>query len=633
MRYLGSIKKLTSILLTKSGFNVTLSASTASASTEFQLPAAGGGTKAIVTEDASQTLSNKDINANDNTISNIADANIVAAAGIDVTKLASGDVDNTEFSYLDGVTSSIQTQLGNKQDTSEKGAADGYASLDSGGKVPAAQLPSSLLTLEGTWNATTNTPTLVDGTGDPGMVYLVTVAGSQDLGSGSQTFAVGDWVLYNASDVWQQSNNSTSVASVNGYTGVVTLSKSDVALGNVDNTSDASKNSAAVSLTNKLSIVVDNLVLDGNSVSSITGPLSLESEVTAPVNITAGTDVIISAGSGDSIFLMSDTILRPGKALRIQEPAGGPRAIDIVIPNTIAASRTLTLPDADGTVALVPGSGVVRSSGSALSAGAVSLTSEVSGVLPVANGGAGTPGANGTVFTVVAGVPTWAASAAGVPIGSVIATFPHLTGAYDCTALPATGADANGFVQCNGTALSDGTSPMNGVTIPNINNDIFIRGNVTSGSSGGASSVTLSVGNLPSHNHDMGHGHSHTIGTNSTGSGHGHGHSLSADAVGNHSHGGSTGGTSTQASPAGVFAAPGATYGQTSSASHSHSISPDGGHGHPISGTVGGSDGGHTHGITGGVTSMTGNTGLTGSATSFNIIPPYITARYIMRVK
>lgn len=41
------------------------------------------------------------------------------------------------------------------------------------------------------------------------------------------------------------------VASVNTRTGAVTLTASDVALGNVDNTSDATKNAAAVTLTNK----------------------------------------------------------------------------------------------------------------------------------------------------------------------------------------------------------------------------------------------------------------------------------------------------------------------------------------------------------------------------------------------
>ena len=48
---------------------------------------------------------------------------------------------------------------------------------------------------------------------------------------------------------WDTDNDS--VTSVAGKTGVVTLVKGDVGLGNVDNTSDATKNSAAATLTNK----------------------------------------------------------------------------------------------------------------------------------------------------------------------------------------------------------------------------------------------------------------------------------------------------------------------------------------------------------------------------------------------
>ena len=40
--------------------------------------------------------------------------NISNSAAIDAVKIASGSVDNTEFGYLNGVTSSIQTQLNNK---------------------------------------------------------------------------------------------------------------------------------------------------------------------------------------------------------------------------------------------------------------------------------------------------------------------------------------------------------------------------------------------------------------------------------------------------------------------------------------------------------------------------------------
>ncbi|MEA9357952.1 tail fiber domain-containing protein [Bacteriovorax sp. PP10] len=45
----------------------------------------------------------------------ITDADVNAGANITATKLGTGAVDNTEFNYLDGVTSSIQTQLTGKQ--------------------------------------------------------------------------------------------------------------------------------------------------------------------------------------------------------------------------------------------------------------------------------------------------------------------------------------------------------------------------------------------------------------------------------------------------------------------------------------------------------------------------------------
>ena len=113
------------------------------------------------------------------------------------------------------------------------GAASGIATLDGGGKVPVSQLPSSLMSYEGTWNANTNSPTLADGTGNAGDVYIVSVAGTQDLGSGNITFAVGDWVIYNGA-TWEKSVNSNAVVSVNGFTGVVVLDTDDVAEGSTN---------------------------------------------------------------------------------------------------------------------------------------------------------------------------------------------------------------------------------------------------------------------------------------------------------------------------------------------------------------------------------------------------------------
>jgi hypothetical protein len=121
------------------------------------------------------------------------------------------------------------------------GLANGVATLDSGGKIPASQLPSSVMEYKGTWNASTNTPTLADGTGDNGDVYLVNVAGSQDLGSGTISFAVGDWVVYNGT-IWQKSLNSNAVASVFGRTGTITAQEGDY---NIDQLGDVAITSAA----------------------------------------------------------------------------------------------------------------------------------------------------------------------------------------------------------------------------------------------------------------------------------------------------------------------------------------------------------------------------------------------------
>jgi hypothetical protein len=63
--------------------------------------------------DDSAILTNKKIDADYNTISNIANSEIKTAAGIDASKIADGSVSNTEFQYLDGVTSNIQDQIDN----------------------------------------------------------------------------------------------------------------------------------------------------------------------------------------------------------------------------------------------------------------------------------------------------------------------------------------------------------------------------------------------------------------------------------------------------------------------------------------------------------------------------------------
>lgn len=109
------------------------------------------------------------------------------------------------------------------------GIAGGVATLDGGGTVPVSQLPAAVLgsvSYQGSWDATNNIPTLTSSVGTKGYYYVVSVAGSTNL-NGVTDWKVGDWAIFNGS-VWQKIDNTDAVTSVNGYTGAVVLSYTDV---------------------------------------------------------------------------------------------------------------------------------------------------------------------------------------------------------------------------------------------------------------------------------------------------------------------------------------------------------------------------------------------------------------------
>lgn len=109
--------------------------------------------------------------------------------------------------YLKSETDRLETE---KVAVNTKGQANGVASLDANGRIPYSQLPESAMEYKGTWDASTNTPALADGTGDTGDMYIVSVAGTVDFGSGNIIFYEGDRVVYNGS-VWQRVAGSKEV--------------------------------------------------------------------------------------------------------------------------------------------------------------------------------------------------------------------------------------------------------------------------------------------------------------------------------------------------------------------------------------------------------------------------------------
>jgi hypothetical protein len=83
------------------------------------------------------------------------------------------------------------------------------------------------LSYQGSWNASTNTPTLTSSVGVNGYYYIVSVAGSTNL-NGVTDWQVGDWAIFNGS-TWQKIDQTNLVSSVNGQVGVVSIAYADLA--------------------------------------------------------------------------------------------------------------------------------------------------------------------------------------------------------------------------------------------------------------------------------------------------------------------------------------------------------------------------------------------------------------------
>jgi hypothetical protein len=173
--------------------------------------------------------------------------------------------------------------------TKDAGAALGVATLDAGGKVPASQIPlQGDLNYQGTWNATTNSPTLTSGTGTKGYYYVVDVAGSTNL-NGITDWQIGDWAIFNGT-VWQKVDNTDAVTSVNGLVGTVVLTTTNIAEGTNEYFTTA-KARASVSAGTGISYNSTTGVITNSSPSlggDVVGPASATDNAIARFDTTTG---------------------------------------------------------------------------------------------------------------------------------------------------------------------------------------------------------------------------------------------------------------------------------------------------------------------------------------------------------
>jgi hypothetical protein len=130
---------------------------------------------------------------------------------------------------------------------------------------------------QGTWNASTNSPSITSSVGTKGYYYIVSVAGSTNI-NGITDWKVGDWIIFNGS-TWDKVDNTDAVSSVNGYTGAVSLTTTDIAEGTNEyftTTRARAANSAGTGISYSAGVITNTapdqvVALSASGTTTITG--------------------------------------------------------------------------------------------------------------------------------------------------------------------------------------------------------------------------------------------------------------------------------------------------------------------------------------------------------------------------
>jgi plastocyanin len=255
-----------------------------------------------------------------------------ALGGVIVPAVGTSGITNTSGTI--GLATASVSQLGGVK-------VDGSTITINGLGVIAATGAGSIV-YKGTWNASTNTPTLTNGVGTAGFQYAVSVAGTTNFGAGNITFAVGDYALYSGT-VWQQ-----------------------IAAGG---------SAAAGSLTG--TVLAANVVTSSLTAVGILTNLTVTNTITGSISGSAGTVTSISGNSLTSGQVTTALGFTPGPAYSLPTATttvlGGVKVdgttVTINGSGVISASTSYSLPTAtttvlggvkvDGSTITINGSGVI----------------------------------------------------------------------------------------------------------------------------------------------------------------------------------------------------------------------------------------------------------------------------------
>jgi len=183
------------------------------------------------------------------------------------------------------------------------------------------------LTYQGVWNAATNTPTLVSGTGTNGHFYIVDVLGNTNL-NGNTDWQVGDWALFSgvtgAGGFWDKIDNTQSLTG-SGTTNTMTMWTSPSAIGN-------------------------SLISQAGTVVSVNASLKVKDTVEAT---TTNANLKLKGAGTGGVEIMGDTASATDGRIQLNCYVNSHGVTIQSPPHSDSATYTLILPSSVGTVGQV----------------------------------------------------------------------------------------------------------------------------------------------------------------------------------------------------------------------------------------------------------------------------------------
>ena len=373
----------------------------------------------------------------------------------------SQSVIDTLASLQTQITNLIPSQTGNSgKFLTTNGTALSWSSVAGG------------LSYQGTWNASTNTPTLASSTGTNGYYYIVATAGSTNL-NGITDWQIGDWLMFNGS-VWQKIDQTNSVTSVNGQTGAVSVgtvtSVSALTLGTTG--TDLSSTVATSTTTPVITLNVPTASATNRGVLSSADWTTFNNKGSGTVTSVSGTTGrITSTGGTTPVLDLTSGVATAGTT-------GSSTLIPVITIDTYGrVTGITTASNPQGTVTSVTGTSPIVSSGGATPA--ISLASgygdtqnpyaskTANYVLASPNGSAGAP----TFRAIVAAdIPTLNQNTTGTA-ANITATSNSTLTTLSSLSLP--GSQVSGNISGNSANVTGTVAIANGGTGQTTANTAF----------------------------------------------------------------------------------------------------------------------------------------------------------------